>query len=128
MLSINDFVVISLYMSVNDGSVESLNACIDALSSITNVLELWLGKYVFFTGDFNVNLSRRSKQSILIQEFMSIFDLLPGDLIASTLIQCDNSTADANNMYTFCNEKRGYFSKIDYICYSSALKDFVKSY
>ena len=59
---------------------------------------------------------------------MSIFDLLPGDLIASTLIQCDNSTADANNMYTFCNEKRGYFSKIDYICYSSALKDFVKSY
>ena len=46
MLGINDFVVISLYMPVDDGFVESLNACIDALSSITNVLELWQGKYV----------------------------------------------------------------------------------
>ena len=121
-------VFISVYMPVDDGTMESLNILIDILSSISNILDTFAQKFVFFAGDFKVNLSRKSKQSLLIQEFMCKFAIQPGDLIASTLVNCDNSTDNANNFFTFSNEKQGIFSKIDYICCSNALIGYMKSY
>jgi hypothetical protein len=79
-------------------------------------------------GDLNVNLKSKSKQAILLREFLSTFDIAPGDQIASESILCGNSVNYDNNMYTFCNEKRGCFSKIDYICISNSLKGSLKSY
>lgn len=128
LIVIGDCVFVNVYMPNDDGSEESLSTASDVLAAISDVLVTLQGKSLFIMGDFNVNLNSKSNHAKLLNDFLSVFDVVAGDQVAAEACQSGAQIIYDNHMYTFCNEKRGIFTKIDYICFPKSLMTAVKSY
>ena len=64
----------------------------------------------------------------MLNNFMTRFDVLACDHMASVLLFTGKQVIFDENMYTFCNEKVARFTKIDYVTMYSSLKDLLISY
>jgi hypothetical protein len=107
-LIIDKFLIINVYMPVEDGS-ESRDLVLEILSSVIDVISECDYEFILFGGDLNLR-SGTGNNSKIINNFLKDIDC---DYCEFT----NNPTAH----YTFGNDKLLNFSVIDFLCLSNVL-------
>ena len=112
----NNYLLISVYMPVNDNSLDSYNCFGDVLCEISTLLQIYNDYHIIIAGDFNFDFKNNSNFKVLFTQFLDHENL-----------NC--LTVNFNHYINFTYESPvGYRSFIDHIIVSDQLLTLVSGY
>ena len=118
ILSINNFIIINAYLPCKDNSEETRDILLEILADISSTIDDLKYDGIIFGGDFNCNLCNNSEQSLIVKNFLKMYNMEYIDITKS----------NSKDVYTFSNVAKGCYSRIDYICVSDSLIPFIIKY
>ena len=96
-------------------SDEARDILLEILADISRTLDEVNYIEIIFGGDFNCNLCTNREQSVIVKQFLQMYNM---EFI-------DITEGNTRDVYTYSNVAKGCYSVIDYICVSKSLTSSV---